>query len=388
MNCKQSDRLYSLIHALRNCSFCTAPADITAILDEMNKRRSLLPGNTPSATSTRRLLLSSALPDDARQMRRTISDAEEFLSEEYNGFKELLLFQIIRRWKDGSTLTDGNLDHTGDGEQNTRKGLFHLTYRVDPSLIASDRKGTVPFVSDDEYQFLMSARWQLILDLLTSLSCISSKDASGLTSALSRTCTLGEIPLHTPQDRDGEWIDFSVLSRLTRHFQSAHKAASLPGSIDATIPCMDITIGRYDISTSGSLHLVPGHTVTAYPVATFFQNGIYYLSVIAEEDSGFICHHLRSDHILDCKERQDLPRRPLSELKTPHAAPSEVTSHYEVTDCPESALTAIIDHFGKQRISNCSRREIDGGTLWKFTVSIPPSAFSVLQSLHSNVQKL
>lgn len=382
MNCKHIDRLYSLIHVLRSNSFCTAPADITTILSEMNKRRKLSPDSTPSTTSTRRLLSSPPPADDARQMRRTISGAEEFLADEYNCFKDLLLFRIIRSWKDDDILCSEDSDHS---EQNTRKGLFHLTYRKDPS---ADHDENIPYVSDDEHQFRISARWQLILDFLSSLPCINSKDAANLTNVISRTCTLGEIPLRTPQDRDGECINFSVLSQLTRHFQIAHKAASLPDPVEATIPCMDITIGRYDSAPNGSLHLVPGQTVTAYPTATFFRDGIYYLSVMTEEENGFIHHHLRADHILDCKERQDLPRHSLTELSVVHSTLCEECSHYQVTDCPESTLVAIVDRFGKHRITNSARSEIEGETLWRFTISIPKTAVPVLLSLHSEVKKM
>ena len=100
MSCKYNDKLYSLIHVLRDCSFCTAPADISAILSQMNKRRAHFPNNTPSQNSIKRLLA-----DDPRGLRRNIADAEEFLSEEYTGFKDLLLFQIIRRWKGSNGIT-------------------------------------------------------------------------------------------------------------------------------------------------------------------------------------------------------------------------------------------------------------------------------------------
>ena len=383
MSCKHDDKLYSLVHVLRDCSFCTAPADISTILSQMNGRRALLPGNTPSSTSTKRLLA-----DESRQLRRTISDAEEFLSEEYNGFKELLLFQIIRRWKSENDLTNDDLDNSGNAEQNTRKGLFHLTYRMSPGLVTADRDGNVPFMSEDEYQFRISARWQMILDLLSALPCISADDAAGLTSVLSRSCTLGEIPLHAAQDRDRECIDFAVLARLTRHFQSAHKVATLPTPQDATIPCMDIIVGRYDTDAAGSLQLVPGDTVTGYPVSTHFQDGIYYLTVMCGNGNGFTCRHLRADHILDCAQRCDLPQKSLAQLDTPHGEPCAVNCHYAVEDCTEAALVSIIDRFGKRCISNCSRRESGGECFWNFTISIPETAQPLLRSLHSDVRKL
>ena len=391
MNCKQNDRLYSLIHALRDCSFCTAPADLSTILHQMEERRALLPDNTPSATSVRRLL-SPPLADDARQLRRTISAAEEFLSEEYNGFKELLLFQIIRRWKEDDTLTCDDSQIGAGTEQHTRRGLFHLTYRMDPSLVAADRSGEVPFVSDEDYQFRISARWQLILDLLASLPCLSGDDAAGLTSVLSRTCTLGEIPLRAHGSDDREHIDFAVLSRLTRYFQTAHKAAHLPTPATTAIPCMDITIGRYDLTPSGSLHLVPGETVTAYPVSTSFQRGIYYLCVLTPEASGFTCRRLRADHILDCAERADLPARTLMELGAaadPDCSSLPVEcSHYTVTDCPETALVEIIDAFGKDAISNCSLRTRDARSTWNFTVSLPTSQEAQLKAIHAGTRKM
>lgn len=380
MSCKQNDKLYSLIHVLRDCSFCTAPADISAILSQMNKRRAHFPDNTPSSNSIKRLLA-----DDPRDLRRNISDAEEFLSEEYTGFKDLLLFQIIRRWNGSNGIIGDDQSNT---EQNTRKGLFHLTYRMPPDLVTADRNGKTPFVSEDEYQFQISARWQMILDLLSSLHCISTKDAAALTSVLSRTCTLGEIPLETPQKRNRESIDFSVLSRLTRHFQSAHKAASLPTPKDTPIPCMDIVVGRYDTNAVGSLHLVPGKTFTGYPVSTHFRDNIYYLSIISPEENGLVCHHLRVDHILDCAQRLDLPGRPLAELELPPEVICTANCHYAVTDCPESTLLSIIDHFGKHNISNSSHREQNGEIIWNFTISVSETQAPILRALHSEVREL
>lgn len=415
----KDEQSYYLIDFLSKNSFYNRPLSITDLISNLDRCTDTLAdfllNHIEPAGFRLGPLMRTGNPKDSdarkameRKLRSlgTITCAD--VANAYD-IKDLMSFQIVRRFKHENQLVTMDLQNSPD--KTTRsKTLVHLTYRYNPyTLKLADENEAFDFSSED-YLHQISARWQYALDLICDFPHIRREDASALHSVLRHMHTLGEIPerldlcVADNNDSDKECIDFNILSKILRYLHTAYKYQSicaenphlskitlLQGDHDVikkkvpVIPLLEFTMGSYS-PKNGKPTLERGEQapIKAYPVCTRVWNGIYYLAVRYPNKKGQDpkYRYLRFDHILDCKPIAKEGTIPYDSLGTPPDIEQElygsIRCAYTVTDCPEKTLIEIIDTFGKSCISS-ARKEND---FWSFDIIIQERRKKMLYALH------